>query len=46
METYTVSFFGHRRIYGNFSSAEKKIESIVADLINNKDYVNFLVGRN
>ena len=46
METYTVSFFGHRRIYGNFSAAEKKIETKVAELINNKDYVNFLVGRN
>ena len=44
MDTYTVSFFGHREISQPFQT-EERIANIVRDLINRKDYVEFLVGR-
>ena len=44
MEIYTVAFFGHRYI-DNFSRAENGVESIVRDLLNSHEYVDFLIGR-
>lgn len=44
METFTVSFFGHRQIDQLFS-LEDEIEKIVSDLMREKKYVEFLVGR-
>lgn len=45
MEFYTVAFFGHRDFYAHHS-CEKKLIPILKDLINTKEYVDFLVGRN
>ena len=44
MEIYTVAFFGHRYI-DKFSRAENGVESIVRDLLNSHEYVDFLIGR-
>ena len=44
MNTYTVSFFGHREI-NNTSEIEIKLEKIIRNLIERKEYVEFLVGR-
>ncbi|MBQ3842333.1 MAG: hypothetical protein II820_06560 [Ruminiclostridium sp.] len=44
MNTLTVSFFGHREIEHPFE-IEKRLESVVTDLIKKKDYIEFLVGR-
>lgn len=44
LEIYTVSFFGHRYIE-RFSFAERCVQRIVNDLIRQKEYVDFLVGR-
>ena len=44
MNTYTVSFFGHREIDRPFI-IEKRLEAVIADLIKSKEYVEFLVGR-
>ena len=44
METFTVSFFGHRQIENVFA-VERKLEKIICDLLNRKEYVEFLVGR-
>ena len=44
MEQYTVSFFGHRMI-PDFNQAEKKVEALVCNLLQQKEYVEFLVGR-
>lgn len=43
MEQYTVSFFGHR-IISDFHQAEKKVEILVCNLLQQKKYVEFLVG--
>lgn len=45
MEIYRVSFIGHREVE-NFQLIEEQIEEIVRDLIYNKEYVEFYVGRN
>lgn len=45
LNIYTVSFFGHRYIE-NYSMAEKKLEKIIRELLEHKEYVDFLVGRN
>ena len=45
MNTYTVSFFGHRQISQPFL-VEERLEKIVSELIKTKEYVEFLVGRN
>ena len=45
MTLYTVSLFGHRTMY-NFQTAEKKLRSLIKDLILDKPYVAFLLGRN
>lgn len=45
MNIYTVSFFGHRDFYAHHK-CEIKLESILRELVNTKEYVDFLVGRN
>ena len=45
MNTFTVSFFGPRQIDRPFE-AEERLEKIIRELIRNKEYVEFLVGRN
>ena len=44
LETYTVSFFGHRQIE-NMLRVEEALESIVCRLLREREYVEFLVGR-
>lgn len=44
LRPYTVSFFGHR-IIEDFNRAEAKAETLIRDLILQKEYVEFLVGR-
>lgn len=44
MDIYTVSFFGHRRIY-NPIRIEKQLEELVRELLLTKKYVEFLVGK-
>ncbi len=45
LDTYTVSFFGHRQIE-NALTVENRLESIIRNLLVEKEYVEFLVGRN
>ena len=45
MNTYTVSFFGHRQIERPFE-VEGRLEKIIRELIGSKEYVEFIVGRN
>ncbi|MBQ9168423.1 MAG: hypothetical protein IJX67_08470 [Oscillospiraceae bacterium] len=44
MEIYTVSLFGHRQIDDPFT-VEHELEKIVRELLAEKEYVEFLVGR-
>ena len=44
MQVYTVSFFGHRRIYDPIR-IERKLEELIKELLLTKQYVEFLVGR-
>lgn len=44
MNTYTVSFFGHRQLE-NAIELEQKLETVVRQLLLEKEYVEFLVGR-
>lgn len=44
MDTYTVSFFGHRRLDQPLQ-VEKRLEVLVLELLSTKPYVEFLVGR-
>ena len=44
MNIYTVSFFGHRHLSDQFA-IEGRLDAILRDLINSKEYVEFLVGR-
>ena len=44
MNTYTVAFFGHRELSNQYA-IEEKIKPILRELINSKEYVEFLVGR-
>lgn len=44
MEIYTVSFFGHREIE-NALEIERKLEAKITELIQTKQYIEFLVGR-
>lgn len=44
MDTFTVSFFGHRHI-DNLIYIEKALHKIIGSLLHNKEYVEFLVGR-
>lgn len=45
MQTFTVSFFGHRQIDDPFI-IEERLEKIILKLLFSKEYVEFLVGRN
>lgn len=45
MDTFTVSFFGHRYIDNPFP-IEKALEELIGSLLQSKEYVEFLVGRN
>lgn len=45
METFTVSFFGHRHIDNPFP-VDKALEELIGSLLRSKEYVEFLVGRN
>ena len=44
MEIYTVSFFGHREIE-NALEVEGKLEAKITELIQTKQYIEFLFGR-
>ena len=44
MEIYTVSFFGHRQLSDHFA-VEERLEPVLRDVIQSKEYVEFLVGR-
>lgn len=44
MEIYTVSLFGHRQVNDPFA-VDRKLETIVRELLTEKEYVEFLVGR-
>lgn len=44
LSVYTVCFFGHRQI-DDFYVIEQKIESLIEKLLNEHEYVEFLVGR-
>ena len=41
---YTVCFFGHREL-DDFSLVEHKVETLIVRLLNEHEYVEFLVGR-
>lgn len=45
LDIFTVAFFGHRYI-DNPLKIEELLEKQIRKLINEKEYVNFLVGRN
>lgn len=45
MDTFTVSFFGHRHI-GDPIPIEAALEELIGSLLRSKVYVEFLVGRN
>ena len=44
MNIYTVTFFGHRELSNSFTT-EVRLEETIRDLIMNKEYLEFLVGR-
>lgn len=44
LNTYTVSFFGHRRIY-NQLRLDQALDSLILELLREHSYVEFLVGR-
>lgn len=44
METYTVSFFGHRQL-SDPAGIQRRLDKLLYELITRKDYVEFLVGR-
>ena len=43
MNIYTVTFFGHRNLSDQFT-IEERLDPILRDLINTKEYIEFLVG--
>ena len=45
LNTYTVSFFGHRLI-NDFFTVEKELRKLIAHLLRTQTYIEFLVGRN
>lgn len=44
MDTFTVSFFGHR-VIENPLLIEKRLETLICELLTSHAYVEFLVGR-
>ena len=44
VNTYTVSFFGHREIEAPLL-VERRIETLIRKLLKEREYVEFLVGR-
>lgn len=44
MTVYTVSFFGHRRLYDSIR-IEEQLEELVRELLRTKQYVEFLIGK-
>lgn len=44
MNTYTVSFFGHREVSQAFA-VEKRLKNVINELLRTHDCVEFLVGR-
>ena len=44
LDFFTVSFFGHRRLERSFV-VEQRLETIIDSLLREKEYVEFLVGR-
>ena len=44
MDIFTVSFFGHRYL-DDFRTAEDKLTDLITRLLQEKEYVEFLVGR-
>ena len=44
MDIYTVSFFGHREVE-RAAEIESKLNKLLHDLITQKEYVEFLIGR-
>ena len=44
MNTFTVSFFGHRRIE-NALEIESRLEQLILTLLREHEYIEFLVGR-
>ena len=44
MDIYTVSFFGHRELEEH-TEVEYRLDQILHDLITQKEYVEFLIGR-
>lgn len=44
LSIYTVSFFGHRRIE-RASEIENALDRLLHDLIRQKEYIEFLIGR-
>ena len=44
MNTYTVSFFGHRKI-DNALEIESRLEQLIRTLLREHEYIQFLVGR-
>lgn len=44
MDTFTVSFFGHR-VIENPLTVERRLETLICELLTSHGYVEFLVGR-
>ena len=44
MNIFSVSFFGHRQLNDPFT-VERNLETLIRELLNTKQYVEFLVGR-
>ena len=45
MEIFVVSLFGHREI-NDFKLLEERLTPIVKEMLKNKPYVSFMIGRN
>ena len=44
MKIYTISFFGHRKIY-DIRQVDERLSPLLKELIQTKPYVAFLIGR-
>lgn len=45
LDIFTVSFFGHRYIDNNRMVIEERLDKLLHELITQKEYVDFLIGR-